>query len=61
MGRSLESEFSELTPMVKTGVDWRSLTTPALLPITTDYSPSEQDFSKFYTDQVYLLDLLFES
>lgn len=54
-------EASDITPMIKTGVDWRSLTTPALLPISTDFYPDEQKFQNYYNDQVYTLDPLFDS
>jgi hypothetical protein len=32
----------EWTPALQTGVDWKSLTIPACLPITTDYFPDER-------------------
>ena len=57
----LDQDAGDFSPMTKTGVDWRSLTTPALLPITTDYYPDEQDFRRLYQDQVYTLDPLFDS
>jgi len=59
--KPLEPEGAEFSSMTKTGVDWRSLITPALLPITTDYYPSDKELSKDYVDTVYTLDPLFES
>uniref|UniRef100_A0A096MBU0 DEP domain containing 5, GATOR1 subcomplex subunit n=1 Tax=Poecilia formosa TaxID=48698 RepID=A0A096MBU0_POEFO len=45
------------------GVDWKSLTTPACLPLTTDYFPDRQTLQNDYTEGCYDLlphsDLLF--
>ncbi|XP_058888828.1 GATOR complex protein DEPDC5-like isoform X2 [Acipenser ruthenus] len=41
------------------GVDWKSLTTPACLPLTTDYFPDRQSLQNDYTQGCY--DLLPES
>lgn len=35
------------------GVDWKSLTTPACLPITTDYFPDRQTLQNDYTEGCY--------
>lgn len=37
------------------GVDWRSLTTPALFPVTTDYFPGARVINSEYTLNEYLL------
>nr|XP_033812560.1 GATOR complex protein DEPDC5 isoform X2 [Geotrypetes seraphini] len=41
------------------GVDWKSLTTPACLPLTTDYFPDHQSLQNDYTEGCY--DLLPEA
>uniref|UniRef100_A0A8C5X9S2 GATOR1 complex protein DEPDC5 n=1 Tax=Malurus cyaneus samueli TaxID=2593467 RepID=A0A8C5X9S2_9PASS len=41
------------------GVDWKSLTTPACLPLTTDYFPDRQSLQNDYTEGCY--DLLPEA
>ncbi|XP_028614117.1 GATOR complex protein DEPDC5 isoform X3 [Grammomys surdaster] len=41
------------------GVDWKSLTTPACLPLTTDYFPDRQGLQNDYTEGCY--DLLPEA
>ena len=35
------------------GVDWKSLTTPACLPLTTDYFPDKQSLQNDYTEGCY--------
>lgn len=35
------------------GVDWKSLTTPACLPLTTDYFPDRQALQNDYTEGCY--------
>lgn len=35
------------------GVDWKSLTTPACLPLTTDYFPDRQTLQNDYTEGCY--------
>ncbi|KAM9456644.1 GATOR1 complex protein DEPDC5 isoform 4-T5 [Clarias gariepinus] len=35
------------------GVDWKSLTTPACLPLTTDYNPERQSLQNDYTEGCY--------
>jgi hypothetical protein len=40
-------------------VDWKSLTTPACLPLTTDYVPDRQGLQNDYTEGCY--DLLPEA
>lgn len=35
------------------GVDWKSLTTPACLPLTTDYFPERQTLQNDYTEGCY--------
>ncbi|XP_067941804.1 GATOR complex protein Iml1-like isoform X2 [Watersipora subatra] len=57
----VDTESGDFSPMTKTGVDWRSLTTPALLPITTDYYPDEQQLERDYQVQNYMLDPLLDS
>ncbi|XP_059839235.1 GATOR complex protein DEPDC5 isoform X5 [Hypanus sabinus] len=37
------------------GVDWKSLTTPACLPLTTDYFPDRQSLQNDYTEGCYNL------
>ncbi|XP_039627619.1 GATOR complex protein DEPDC5 isoform X3 [Polypterus senegalus] len=37
------------------GVDWKSLTTPACLPLTTDYFPDKQSLQNDYTEGNYNL------
>ncbi|XP_077413370.1 GATOR1 complex protein DEPDC5 isoform X3 [Vanacampus margaritifer] len=37
------------------GVDWKSLTTPACLPLTTDYFPDQQMLQNDYTEGCYYL------
>ncbi|XP_063000132.1 GATOR1 complex protein DEPDC5 isoform X2 [Elgaria multicarinata webbii] len=61
---SLESPVSNsLDPMpgfcCTVGVDWKSLTTPACLPLTTDYFPDRQSLQNDYTEGCY--DLLPEA
>ncbi|XP_078600096.1 GATOR1 complex protein DEPDC5-like isoform X7 [Branchiostoma floridae x Branchiostoma japonicum] len=48
----------EWTPDLQTGVDWKSLTTPACLPITTDYFPEKHSLEYDYLESNY--DLLAE-
>lgn len=43
------------TAAVKTSVDWKSLTCPALLPLTTDFSPSKQTLDSDYLEYNYKL------
>ncbi|CAL8081295.1 unnamed protein product [Orchesella dallaii] len=38
----------EWTPALTTGVDWKSLTIPACLPLTTDYFPDERSLQVDY-------------
>uniref|UniRef100_A0A8C3FYT9 GATOR1 complex protein DEPDC5 n=1 Tax=Chrysemys picta bellii TaxID=8478 RepID=A0A8C3FYT9_CHRPI len=61
---SLEDAVStSLNPMpgfcCTVGVDWKSLTTPACLPLTTDYFPDRQSLQNDYTEGCY--DLLPEA
>ncbi|XP_039361577.1 GATOR complex protein DEPDC5 isoform X3 [Mauremys reevesii] len=61
---SLEDAVStSLDPMpgfcCTVGVDWKSLTTPACLPLTTDYFPDRQSLQNDYTEGCY--DLLPEA
>uniref|UniRef100_A0A672N326 DEP domain containing 5, GATOR1 subcomplex subunit n=1 Tax=Sinocyclocheilus grahami TaxID=75366 RepID=A0A672N326_SINGR len=54
MGRS---DYSSPDPMPSfcctVGVDWKSLTTPACLPLTTDYFPDRQTLQNDYTEGCY--------
>ncbi|XP_075221255.1 GATOR complex protein Iml1 isoform X2 [Lycorma delicatula] len=45
----------EWTPALTTGVDWKSLTIPACLPITTDYFPDEHCLKNDYVFSDYNL------
>ncbi|XP_065337206.1 GATOR complex protein Iml1 isoform X2 [Cloeon dipterum] len=38
----------EWTPALTTGVDWKSLTIPACLPVTTDYFPDKRSLTNDY-------------
>uniref|UniRef100_A0A6A7FW12 DEP domain-containing protein 5-like n=4 Tax=Hirondellea gigas TaxID=1518452 RepID=A0A6A7FW12_9CRUS len=51
-GATGEQEWSAA---ITTGVDWKSLTLPACLPITTDFFPSEESFKKDYVLNNYSL------
>ncbi len=43
-------------PDVAAGVDWKSLTIPASLPITTDYFPGEKALADEYTLNEYTIE-----
>ncbi|XP_049866618.1 GATOR complex protein Iml1 isoform X2 [Pectinophora gossypiella] len=45
----------EWTPALTTGVDWKSLTIPACLPITTDYFPDNRSLQNDYLVSDYNL------
>ncbi|XP_077296964.1 GATOR complex protein Iml1 isoform X2 [Arctopsyche grandis] len=45
----------EWTPALTTGVDWKSLTIPACLPITTDYFPDKRSLQNDYVVSEYNL------
>ncbi|CAG9822060.1 unnamed protein product [Phaedon cochleariae] len=45
----------EWTPALTTGVDWKSLTIPACLPITTDYFPDRRALNIDYVVSLYSL------
>ncbi|XP_034950976.1 GATOR complex protein Iml1 isoform X3 [Chelonus insularis] len=45
----------EWTPALTTGVDWKSLTIPACLPITTDYFPDKRALQNDYVVSDYNL------
>jgi DEP domain-containing protein 5 len=45
----------EWTAQTKTGVDWKSLTIPACLPITTDYFPDKRSLNNDYVLSIYTL------
>lgn len=54
--RKVESTVGhDWTAAVKTSVDWKSLTCPALLPLTTDFSPSKQTLDSDYLEYNYKL------
>lgn len=40
---------------IHTGVDWKSLTIPACLPITTDYFPDQRSLNNDYVVSDYTL------
>ncbi|TRY65307.1 hypothetical protein DNTS_015453 [Danionella cerebrum] len=54
---SFDDYSSSLEPMPSfcctVGVDWKSLTTPACLPLTTDYFPDRQTLQNDYTEGCY--------
>jgi len=41
------------TPALTTGVDWKSLTIPACLPITTDYFPDQRSLQNDFVVSDY--------
>jgi len=43
------------TAAVKTGVDWKSLTCPALLPLTSDFYPNKKTLNSDYLEYNYKL------
>ncbi|XP_017842450.2 LOW QUALITY PROTEIN: GATOR complex protein Iml1 [Drosophila busckii] len=45
----------EWTPAITTGVDWKSLSIPACLPITTDYFPDKRSLHNDYVISDYTL------
>ena len=45
----------EWTPALTTGVDWKSLTIPACLPITTDYFPDQRSLQNDFVVSDYSL------
>uniref|UniRef100_T1J2N4 DEP domain-containing protein n=1 Tax=Strigamia maritima TaxID=126957 RepID=T1J2N4_STRMM len=45
----------EWTPALTTGVDWKSLTIPACLPLTTDYFPDRRSLQNDYLISDYTL------
>ncbi|ELT94063.1 hypothetical protein CAPTEDRAFT_139536 [Capitella teleta] len=45
----------EWTPDVKTGMDWKSMTGPASLPLTTDFFPSKESLKSDYVVAAYTL------
>lgn len=46
----------EWTPAITTGVDWKSLTMPACLPLTTDFFPSKNSLQNDYVVCEYTID-----
>lgn len=46
----------EWTPAITTGVDWKSLTMPACLPLTTDFFPSQTSLQNDYVIGEYTID-----
>lgn len=46
----------EWTPAITTGVDWKSLTMPACLPLTTDFFPSKSSMQNDYVIGEYTID-----
>lgn len=47
--------FVNYTLQIKIGVDWKSLTIPACLPITTDYFPDKRSLHNDYVVSDYTL------
>ena len=45
----------EWTPLITTGVDWKSLVIPACLPITTDFFPDQRSLNNDYQMHDYVL------
>ena len=45
----------EWTALVKTGVDWKSLSCPALLPLTSDFYPNRRTLDSDYLEYNYKL------
>jgi hypothetical protein len=45
----------EWTPLITTGVDWKSLVMPACLPITTDFFPDQRSLNNDYQMYDYVL------
>ena len=43
------------TALVKTGVDWKSLSCPALLPLTSDFYPNRRTLDSDYVEYNYKL------
>ena len=46
---------NDWTAAVKTSVDWKSMTCPALLPLTTDYCPDKKTLESDYVESNYKL------
>ena len=46
---------NDWTAAVKTSVDWKSMTCPALLPLTTDICPSKKTLESDYVESNYKL------
>uniref|UniRef100_A0A671RD13 DEP domain-containing protein 5-like n=1 Tax=Sinocyclocheilus anshuiensis TaxID=1608454 RepID=A0A671RD13_9TELE len=57
VNRGSFEDYSSPDPMPSfcctVGVDWKSLTTPACLPLTTDYFPDRQTLQNDYTEGCY--------
>ena len=50
-----EPSEEDWTAAMKTTVDWKSLTIPACLPVTTDYFPDERLLNNYYKVHNYEL------
>lgn len=50
-----EKETGNYTFAIQIGVDWKSLTIPACLPITTDYFPDKRSLHNDYVVSDYTL------
>lgn len=48
-------ELTQATYNIEIGVDWKSLTIPACLPITTDYFPDKRSLHNDYVVSDYTL------
>lgn len=55
MGTLKMEHFLHLIFFLKKGVDWKSLTIPACLPITTDYFPDRRALNIDYVVSLYSL------
>jgi hypothetical protein len=47
--------FLKLNLFIKLGVDWKSLSAPACLPITTDFFPDKRSLNNDYVLSIYTL------
>jgi hypothetical protein len=47
--------LDNFAPVRRTGIDWKALTDPACLPVTTDYLPSEKTLADDFSTNLYLL------
>lgn len=55
--KELQEEVAMCGKLLYIGPNWKSLVTPAILPLTTDYFPSPKDLRDSYTESFYTLTL----